>query len=88
MSEGHLAAELAIVAGVLRDLHLLHLLTKGGTITGSALADDPNLKRARVSPPYRRAEAPAGVWTVCAVTAVLGAGQAMHVPQRRRTDVA
>ena len=40
-----LSAELAGVLGVLRDLHLLHLLTERGTITGSVLSDDSNLLR-------------------------------------------
>ena len=30
---------------MLRDLHLLHLLTERGTITGSVLSDDSNLLR-------------------------------------------
>ena len=40
---GSLSAELADVLGVLRDFHLLHLLTQRGTITGSVLSDDSNL---------------------------------------------
>jgi hypothetical protein len=42
---GGLSAELAHVLGVLRDFHLLHLLTERGTITGSVLSDDSDLLR-------------------------------------------
>merc|ERR1719353_1429292 len=38
-----LSAEKAGVLGVLRNLHLLHLLTEGGTITGSVLSHDADL---------------------------------------------
>ena len=40
-----LSAEHAGVRGMLRDLHLLHLLTQGGTITGSVLSDNADLLR-------------------------------------------
>ena len=36
----YLAAELAVVACVLGDFHLLHTLTERGTITGAVFADD------------------------------------------------
>jgi len=43
---GVLAAESASVPCVLSDLHLLHLLTEGGTITSSVLSGNANLFRA------------------------------------------
>lgn len=42
----NLAAECASISRVLRDFHLLHLLSKRGTITGTVLAHDSHLLRA------------------------------------------
>ena len=43
--DGHLSAESAGVLSVLADFNLLHLLTQRGTVTGTVLAHDSNLRK-------------------------------------------
>merc|ERR1712054_561647 len=42
-ADGDLAAEGAGVLGVLSDFHLLHLLTQGGTVTGTIFTGNTDL---------------------------------------------